>query len=114
MGLSSAQWYLALRQQHRRLVASLGASDRLVPTQSPGTRQRPRPDAEIGGGKVSFPSLPLRSVYSITSSARASNIGDTVRPIAFAAIRLIASSNLVGCSTGKSPGFAPRRILCLP
>src|SRR5262245_3303666 len=49
--------------------------------------------------------------HSITSSARVSNIGGTVRPIAFAAIRLIASSNLVGCSTGKSPGFAPRRIL---
>src|SRR5262249_8216842 len=49
--------------------------------------------------------------HSITSSARASSIGGTVRPIAFAVIRLIASSNLVGCSTGKSSGFAPRKIL---
>jgi hypothetical protein len=32
-------------------------------------------------------------------------------PSAFAVVRLITRSNLVGCSTGMSPGFAPRRIL---
>src|SRR6185295_2981639 len=49
--------------------------------------------------------------YSITSSARPSSIGGTSRPIAFAALRLITSSNLVGCSTANSPGLAPLRIL---
>src|SRR5947209_15697200 len=49
--------------------------------------------------------------YSITSSARASSIGGTSRPSALAALRLITSSNLVGCSTANSPGFAPLRIL---
>src|SRR5262249_20136729 len=49
--------------------------------------------------------------HSITSSARPSSIGGTSRPIAFAALRLITSSNLVGCSTGNSPGLAPLRIL---
>ena len=49
--------------------------------------------------------------YSITSSARASNVGGTVRPSAFAVVRLIIRSNLMGCSTGRSAGFAPRRIL---
>ena len=49
--------------------------------------------------------------YSITSSARASNIAGTPSPIAFAALRLITSSNLVGCSMANSPGFAPLRIL---
>ena len=34
--------------------------------------------------------------YSITSSARASNVCGTVSPIALAVFRLIASSNLVG------------------
>jgi len=34
-----------------------------------------------------------------------------VRPRSFAVFRLITNSNLVGCSTGKSPGFAPLRIL---
>jgi hypothetical protein len=52
-----------------------------------------------------------RRCYSITSSARASSIGGTSRPSALAVLRLMTRSNLVGCSTGISPGFAPRRIL---
>src|SRR5262245_35277326 len=43
--------------------------------------------------------------HSITSSARASSIGEMVRPRALAVIRLITRSNLIGCSTGKSAGF---------
>src|SRR5207248_1187110 len=50
-------------------------------------------------------------LYSITSSARASNVGGTVRPSALAVLRLITSSNLVGCSTGRSEGLVPLRIL---
>src|SRR5262245_17838284 len=50
-------------------------------------------------------------VHSITSSARESNVGGTSRPSAFAVVRFTTRSNLVGCSTGRSPGFAPRRIL---
>ena len=34
-----------------------------------------------------------------------------VSPSAFAVFRLITSSNFVGCSTGRSAGFAPLRIL---
>src|SRR6516165_7759128 len=49
--------------------------------------------------------------HSMTSSASASNADGMVRPSAFAVFRLMASSNLVGCSTGKSPGLAPFRIL---
>src|SRR5262245_54940458 len=49
-------------------------------------------------------------VYSITWSVRASSDGGIVRPRAFAVLRLITSSNLVGCSTGRSPGLAPLRI----
>jgi hypothetical protein len=49
--------------------------------------------------------------YSITSSARASSEGGTVRPNAFAVSRLITRSNLVACSTGRSLGLAPRSIL---
>ena len=32
-------------------------------------------------------------------------------PMALAVLRLITNSNFVGCSTGKSAGLAPRRIL---
>ena len=49
--------------------------------------------------------------YSITSSARASSVGGMSRPRPFAVLRLITNSNLVGCSTGRSAGLAPRRIL---
>ena len=49
-------------------------------------------------------------IYSITSSARASNVGGTLTPIAFAALRLIASSYFVGACTGKSAGFSPLRM----
>src|SRR5262249_33428881 len=45
--------------------------------------------------------------HSITSSARASSVGGTVRPSALAVLRLITSSNLVGCITGKSAGLGP-------
>lgn len=49
--------------------------------------------------------------YSMTSSARASSDAGTVRPRAFAALRLTNNVNLVGCSTGRSAGLAPLRIL---
>src|SRR5262249_52661314 len=47
----------------------------------------------------------------ITSSARASTAGGMVRPRAFAVLRLITSSNFVGCSTGRSAGLAPFKTL---
>ena len=48
--------------------------------------------------------------HSITSSARASMTGGTLRPRAFAVLRLMTSLNLVGCWTGRSPGFLPRNM----
>jgi hypothetical protein len=59
---------------------------------------------------VSGPIRTLRC-YSITSSAVASIAGGTVMPRALAVLRLITSSNLVGCSMGRSPGLVPRKIL---
>ena len=49
--------------------------------------------------------------YWITSSARPSSDGGIVRPRAFAVFRLMTRSNFVDCSTGRSPGFAPLKIL---
>src|SRR6516162_661311 len=51
------------------------------------------------------------TVYSITLSARSKKDSGIVSPIAFADLRLITSSNLVGCSTGRSAGLAPLKIL---
>src|SRR5215467_1670173 len=53
----------------------------------------------------------LASSHSITSSARAISVGGTSRPSAFAVLRLMTNSNLVGCSIGNSEAFAPLRIL---
>ena len=49
--------------------------------------------------------------HSITSSAISRKSRVKVRPSAFAAFRLMTSSNLVGCCTGSSAGLAPFRIL---
>src|SRR5262245_49139043 len=54
----------------------------------------------------------LAPFHSITSSARAMNVGVSSRPSALAVFRLTARSNFVGSSTGKSAGFVPCRILC--
>src|SRR5215510_10811810 len=50
-------------------------------------------------------------LHSINSSARSRNDSGIVSPSPLAAVRLMTRSNLVGCSTGSSPGLAPRRIL---
>src|SRR6516164_2488629 len=50
--------------------------------------------------------------HSITSSAVARSVGGTVRPSALALFKLMASSNLTGCSTGRSAGLVPCKILC--
>src|SRR5437867_12913604 len=49
--------------------------------------------------------------HSITWCARSSIDGGMVRPSVRAVLRLITSSYFVGCSTGRSLGLAPLRIL---
>src|SRR5262249_33034643 len=49
--------------------------------------------------------------HSTTASAVAISATGTFSPSALAVLRLMASSNLVGCSTGRSLGLAPFRIL---
>ncbi len=50
--------------------------------------------------------------YSSSVSARSKNDSGIVRPIAFAVLRLMASSNFVGCSIGNSLGCRPCKTLC--
>src|SRR5215471_11418895 len=59
------------------------------------------PFLDLAWRKGSF-ILNLPSHHSITSSARASNVGGTSRPSALAVLRLITSSYLVGSCTGRS------------
>jgi len=49
--------------------------------------------------------------YSITTSAHVSTVGGMLMPSALAVWRFMTSSYLVGRSTGRSPGFAPLKIL---
>src|SRR5215831_15067414 len=62
---------------------------------------------KISAGKFQFDPP---SHHSITSSAMASSPGGKLRPNALAVLRLITSSNLVDCMTGRSAGFSPLRI----
>src|SRR5262245_1897041 len=66
-------------------------------------RERPR------GCRAAEQRDELATFHSITSSARDRNDSGIVSPRALAVVRLITRSNLVGCSTGISPGFLPCR-----
>src|SRR5262249_39966790 len=48
--------------------------------------------------------------YSITSSALACSVSGTVRPRDLAVLRLRTNRKRVGCSNGRSAGFAPLRM----
>src|SRR5262245_29948218 len=48
--------------------------------------------------------------HSITSSASASSLSGMLKLSVLAVLRLITSSNLLGCITGRSAGFSPLRI----
>src|SRR6516165_1569136 len=76
------------------------------------------PKADMGQSRCDVRFVPKADIlhrgnlrrYSITSSTRARSVGGISRPSAFAVLRLITNSNLVGSITGRSPGFSPLRI----
>jgi hypothetical protein len=88
--------------------------DDLVSLICPGERGSRRQGGRTGEQREGRIRIVARSkavpAYSITSSARARSACGTVRPSALAVLRLMTSSNLVGCWTGRSAGFAPLRI----
>src|SRR5262245_13258828 len=51
--------------------------------------------------------------HRITLSALAKTLGGIINPICWAVLRLMTNSNFIGCSTGKSAGFVPLRILSI-
>src|SRR5215208_3440464 len=66
--------------------------------------------AEYSGPSTAEERKQFSPPHSITSSARARSVGGTSKPRTLAVLALITSSSRVGCSTGKSAGFAPARI----
>ena len=55
--------------------------------------------------------VPGVAAQRMTSVAWKRSVGGMVRPSAWAVLRLITSSNVVGCSIGRSVGLMPLRIL---
>jgi hypothetical protein len=51
------------------------------------------------------------ATHLITSSAWKRRVGGIVSPRAWAVLRLMISSNFIGCNTGRSAGLAPFRSL---
>jgi hypothetical protein len=95
------------------------APEEILPSTSPHVRNSPDCGLKIGGD-VTAALYQLRThavqqgaSHSITSSASVSSIGGTVRPSVFAVLRLITKSNFIGCCTGRSAGFVPRKILSM-
>ena len=74
----------------------------------------PRNDAK--GQKLTYASqqndvLEFLVLHSSSASARRISPGGISSPSALAVLRLTTISSLVGCSTGRSAGFTPFRIL---
>ncbi len=70
--------------------------------------------AESGLVQTETPALQQVRCYSDDFVGTSSSIGEMSSPKAFAVLRLITNSNLVGCCTGRSAGFAPLSIFCEP
>src|SRR5262249_7141470 len=68
---------------------------------------RQGPDRHSEGEIANSRAAAKKHCYSIPSSARATSLSGTVRPSAFAVLRLATVSNLVGACTGRSAGFSP-------
>ena len=104
-----------------RLLADSGAmsavgQERTSPVTEPMSALPPKADIERHEWHVRF--VPKADItrcskiyfYSITSSASASSLSGIWSSSDLAVLRLIASSNLVDCTTGSSAGLAPLRM----
>src|SRR3954470_4003231 len=81
---------------------------------SPGATQHSLPSGRYSLLGPDFHRLDRTSfgwrTHSITSSARNSRVGGTVKPSAFAVFKFRIVSYFVGACTGSSEGLAPRKI----
>ena len=99
-GQSAARPAISEMTSRRRMLPSkLKETARRHHITAVATMKRDQAVAERHGGR-----------RQTTLSARVSRFIGTVKPIALAVSRLIASSNVVGCSIGSSAGLAPRRM----
>jgi hypothetical protein len=88
-----------------------GANGRYAATPPPACMPATAPASLVRdlSFRTALSELP-QPIHSISRLARTSSAGGTSSPSALAVLRLITSSNFVGCSIGKSPGLAPLKI----
>ena len=76
-----------------------------------GTKRKSRSAVKVQrltqSARLSSSIAAMQKDHSITSSARTSNVGGTVRLSAIAVLRLITNSNCVGSTIGRSARFWP-------
>jgi hypothetical protein len=97
--LTRPRWACDLPEQSARVALSDVRSASTLRTQSRTLRRVRNPQQKRKSPR-----------YSIIASARASSVGGTVRPRAFAVLRLITNSSFSGAWTGNSLGFSPLRM----
>lgn len=88
--------------RHMRDVRGTSSANAWMSTEITRRRKRrigPKPAVSIGSTGYD---------YSMTLSARIRSASGIVNPRPFAVLRLITSSNVVGCCTGMSWGRSPR------
>src|SRR5262249_15795609 len=97
-------------RQYQRVLAALNGADRnrMVPSKSVAS-----PTFATKSARRRHMHRSRDRRYSITSSARLSSVGGTISPSAFAVLRLIPRSNLVGWWIGRPAGFAAWRIFTI-
>ena len=93
-------WVMNCLADHKTVAAERPP---IADTKGDGRRDR--------DGPIATQRIAANDRYSITSSARTRIESGIVNPIAFAVLRLRTISNFVACSTGRSAGFAPLKIL---
>ena len=108
LALDIAGFFQALAERGQRC----GVLVRRYAAEEPDHRHRRllRPRRKRPGRRAAEKRDEIAPLHSITSSARASSVGGQLRPSALAVLRLMTSSNLVGCRTGRSAGFSPLRM----
>jgi hypothetical protein len=107
----SESLFLGCTKHNKVRWPKTGQSVAFEPKRTWTGRQRRLNRSKMTHSVISGPSVTaVRKAYSITSSAATSRVCGTVNPSALAVLRLMTSSNLVGCCTGRSPGFSPLRM----
>jgi hypothetical protein len=98
-----------------QLEVSFGSKGDLADPAGVNPLLPPKPDISalatyVSNGPLTNHTMQQQGFYSITLSAISNMPVGTLRPMAVAFLRLITSSNLVGCSTGISATLVPRMI----